>query len=207
MVYLFLADGFEETEAIGTADVLRRCGVEVQTLSVTGKRVVTGAHGIVVKADSLFRKNHILHSQGLVLPGGLKGTETLRSNPLLRLTLQQRAKQGELIAAICAAPIVLGAAGVLNGVHATCYPGLEDQLGGAIAHDSHYVVEDGNFITGCGPAATTYFAFAIAARIASPAIVAQVKREMLLDGYVQDDERQLTLNLNTPHAKATRKKR
>ncbi len=196
MVYLFLADGFEETEAFGTTDVLRRCGLEVQLLSVTGKRVVTGAHGIVVKADSLFRKNHILHSQALVLPGGLKGTETLRSNPVLRLTLQQRAKQGELIAAICAAPIVLGAAGVLEGVHATCYPGLASQLDGAIMHNTHYVVEDGNFITASGPAATVHFAFAIAKRLASPTIVAQVKKDMLFEGYTQPDTRNHTLEFN-----------
>ena len=72
MIYLFLADGFEDIEAIGTLDILRRCGLQVQTLSVTGKRVVTSARGLVVKADSMFRKNHLVHCEAIILPGGLK---------------------------------------------------------------------------------------------------------------------------------------
>lgn len=184
MVYLLLADGFEEIETIGTIDILRRCGLQVQTLSVTGKRVVNGAHGLIVKADSLFRKNHIVHCDALVLPGGSKGAETMYKNSILRLTISQQAHEGTLVAAICAAPMVLGAAGVLKGKHATIYPGLEQYIDGAIVHREALVVEHDNIITAAGPAATRLFAFAVARRLASnPSVVDQVERDMLYAGY------------------------
>lgn len=184
MVYLLLADGFEEIENIGTIDILRRCGLQVQTLSVTGKRVVNGAHGLIVKADSLFRKNHIVHCDALVLPGGSKGAETMYKNSILRLTISQQAHEGTLVAAICAAPMVLGAAGVLKGKHATIYPGLEQYIDGAIVHREALVVEHDNIITAAGPAATRLFAFAVARRLASnPSVVDQVERDMLYAGF------------------------
>lgn len=184
MVYLLLADGFEEIETIGTIDILRRCGLQVQTLSVTGKRVVNGAHGLIVKADSLFRKNHIVHCDALVLPGGSKGAETMYKNSILRLTISQQAHDGTLVAAICAAPMVLGAAGVLKGKHATIYPGLEQYIDGAIVHREALVVEHDNIITAAGPAATRLFAFAVARRLASnPSVVDQVERDMLYAGF------------------------
>ena len=184
MVYLLLADGFEEIETIGTIDILRRCGLQVQTLSVTGKRVVNGAHGLIVKADSLFRKNHIVHCDALVLPGGSKGAETMYKNSILRLTISQQAHEGTLVAAICAAPMVLGAAGVLKGKHATIYPGLEQYIYGAIVHREALVVEHDNIITAAGPAATRLFAFAVARRLASnPSVVDQVERDMLYAGF------------------------
>lgn len=184
MVYLLLADGFEEIETIGTIDILRRCGLQVQTLSVTGKRVVNGAHGLIVKADSLFRKNHIVHCDALVLPGGSKGAETMYKNSILRLTISQQAHEGTLVAAICAAPMVLGAAGVLKGKHATIYPGLEQYIDGAIVHREALVVEHDNIITAAGPAATRLFAFAVARRLASnPSMVDQVERDMLYAGF------------------------
>lgn len=184
MVYLLLADGFEEIETIGTIDILRRCGLQVQTLSVTGKRVVNGAHGLIVKADSLFRKNHIVHCDALVLPGGSKGAETMYKNSILRLTISQQAHEGTLVAAICAAPMVLGAAGVLKGKHATIYPGLEQYIDGAIVHREALVVEHDNIITAAGPAATRLFAFAVARRLVSnPSVVDQVERDMLYAGF------------------------
>ena len=184
MVYLLLADGFEEIETIGTIDILRRCGLQVQTLSVTGKRVVNGAHGLIFKADSLFRKNHIVHCDALVLPGGSKGAETMYKNSILRLTISQQAHEGTLVAAICAAPMVLGAAGVLKGKHATIYPGLEQYIDGAIVHREALVVEHDNIITAAGPAATRLFAFAVARRLASnPSVVDQVERDMLYAGF------------------------
>ena len=134
MIYLILADGFEEMEAIGTIDILRRCGLQVQTLSITGKRVVVSARGVIVKADSLFRKNHLIHCDALILPGGLKGAETMNKNAVLRLAISQQCHEGTIIAAICAAPMVLGTAGVLKGKHATIYPGMEEHIEGAICH-------------------------------------------------------------------------
>ena len=179
MVYVILADGFEDIEALGTTDILRRCGLQVQTLSITGKRVVTSAHDLVVKADSLFRKNHLDYCDALVLPGGSKGAETLLGNGILRLTLQHQFAKGALIAAICAAPMVLDAAGILKGKHATIYPTMRTYLSDAIYHDNAYVVEHDNVITGSGPAATPHFAFAIAKRLVkTPAAVDEVARQM-----------------------------
>ena len=181
-----LADGFEEIETVGTIDILRRCSLNVQTLSVTGKRVVTGAHGLIVKADSLFRKNHLIHCDAIVLPGGMKGAEAMYNNSVLRLAITQQAHEGTLIAAICAAPMVLGKAGVLKGKHATIYPGLESYIDGAIIHRESIVIEHDNIITAAGPAATRLFAFAIARRlVANPSIVDQVERAMLYGGLDQ----------------------
>lgn len=162
MIYLLLADGFEEIETLGTIDILRRCNLQVQTLSVTGKRVVVSARGVVIKADSLYRKNHMDNCEAIILPGGLKGAETLEKNVILRQTLQAFNEEGVLIAAICAAPMVLGTAGILDGKHATIYPGMEDHIQNAIYHHDGLVVIDGNIITACGPAATPMFAFSIA---------------------------------------------
>lgn len=181
---MFLADGFEEVEALGTVDILRRCGLQVQMLSVTGKRVVTSARQVVVKADSLFRKNHLIGCDALVFPGGLQSSETMRSNNVLRLAVQQQAKEGAIIAAICAAPMILGEAGVLKGKHATIYPGMEQHISGAIYHNDAFVVEHENFITGCGPAATRFFATAIARRLAlNPQHVDEVERDMCFTGH------------------------
>lgn len=180
MIYLFLADGFEDIEAIGTLDILRRCGLQVQTLSVTGKRVVKSAHGLIIKADSLFRKNHLTHCDALILPGGLQGASSMNKNSILKIAISQQAHEGTLIAAICAAPMVLGSAGVVKGKHITIYPGMEEFVDGAICHRDAYVIEHENLITAAGPAATPMFAFAIARRLAaSPEIVNKVEKGML----------------------------
>lgn len=195
MIYIFLADGFEDIEAIGTIDILRRCGLQVQILSVTGKRVVTSARGTIVKTDSLFRKNHLIHCDVLILPGGLKGAETMNKNSVLRLAVSQQAHEGTLIAAICAAPMVLGTAGILKGRHATIYPGMEEHIEGAIVHRDAYVVEHDNIITAAGPAATSLFAFAVARRLVSNVeIVDQVERDMLYTGFDESVKRVLRFN-------------
>lgn len=192
MIYLILADGFEEMEAIGTIDILRRCGLQVQTLSITGKRVVVSARGVIVKADSLFRKNHLIHCDALILPGGLKGAETMNKNAVLRLAISQQCHEGTIIAAICAAPMVLGTAGVLKGKHATIYPGMEEHIEGAIFHREAYVIEHDNVITAAGPAATRLFACAIARRLVSnPTIVEQIESDMLFEGYDKSQEQVL----------------
>lgn len=179
MIYLFLADGFEDIEAIGTIDILRRCGLQVQTLSVSGKRVVTSAHGVVIKADSIFRKNHLLNCDAMVFPGGLKGAESMAKNTILRQTIMQQAMQGTLIAAICASPMILGAAGVIRNKHVTIYPGMEEHVADGIYHNNAYVVEHDNFITASGPAATHYFAAAIARHLSPmPNVVDEVEHAM-----------------------------
>lgn len=189
MIYLFLADGFEEIETFGTIDILRRCGLEVEMLSVTGKRVVKSARGVIVKADNLFRKNHIIHCDAMVFPGGLKGAETMEKDSVLRLAISQQCHEGTLIAAICAAPMILGSVGILKGKHATIYPGMENFIEGAIYHQEGVVVEHDNIITASGPAATVNFAFSIAERLVIDAeTVKQVKQNMLFEGLVKNPE-------------------
>ena len=179
MIYLFLADGFEDVEAIGTIDILRRCGLQVQTLSVSGKRVITSAHDIVIKADSIFRKNHLLNCDAMIFPGGLMGATTMAKNSILCQTIMQQANRGTLIAAICAAPMILGAAGVVKNKHVTIYPGMESYVSEGIVHNNAYVVEHENLITACGPAATRYFATTIARHLLQDStIVEEVERGM-----------------------------
>ena len=179
MVYIMMADGFEELEAFGTIDILRRCGISVQTLSLTGRRVVEGSHGIVIKSDSLFRRNHMNDADAIVIPGGLKGAAALKSNQVLRQALAQHAVRGTVLAAICAGPTVLANAGVLRLRHVTCYPSLMSELGNVVFHKEAHVVRHDNIITGAGPAATSAFAFTIAEALVAPTVVAQVRKDML----------------------------
>lgn len=192
MIYLFLADGFEEIETFGTIDILRRCNLQVQTLSITGRRIVTSARGIVVKADSLFRKNHMPYCDALILPGGLKGAETMAKNTLLRAAIVQQAAQGVIIAAICAAPMVLGTTEVLKRKHATIYSGMESYIPNAIYHSDAFVVEHDNIITACGPAATHLFAVTIARKLVNNlSIVDEVERGMCYTGHTPTAEQVL----------------
>lgn len=161
MNYVFLADGFEEVEALATVDVLRRCGIEVQTVSINETRGVAGAHGINVTADCKMEDVDLSIADFLILPGGLPGATNLRDCEALQEVLKQHAAKGGNLAAICAAPMVLGGLGLLEGKEATCYPGFEKYMIGA-KPGSLPVVQDGNVITGKGPA----FAFAFGLKIA-----------------------------------------
>lgn len=179
MIHLFLATGFEEIEALATLDILRRCGLEVRTVSVTGTRLITGAHGIPVMADSLFRKKDIDVSDALILPGGMPGAKNLGACESLNRALVSHCQRGGLIAAICAAPMILGNLNLLNGRKATCYPGFEPYLKGA-ACSNDLVVVDGNVITGKGPGAVVDFAFAIAANFLDSVQLERLKFDMIL---------------------------
>jgi 4-methyl-5(b-hydroxyethyl)-thiazole monophosphate biosynthesis len=147
MVHLFLANGFEEIEALATLDILRRANIEVNTVSISGARMVKGAHGISVKADAIFRKGETEMSDCIILPGGMPGAENLRMHEGLRRTLKVQSKRGGYIAAICASPSIFGRRGILNGRDATAYPGFEDELKGATVVDAG-AVRNGHVITG-----------------------------------------------------------
>lgn len=148
MVYLFMADGFEEVEGLTVVDLVRRAGIELKTVSVMGRIEVTGAHGIEVKADCLF-EDMKEPAEMLILPGGVPGTPNLKAHKGLRQLICKSAEQGIYLAAICAAPTVYGELGLLKGKKATCYPGLENGLLGAeVVYDN--VAADGNFITSRG---------------------------------------------------------
>ena len=189
MVYVFLAEGFEEVEALTPVDILRRAGVEVKTVSVTDNYVVTGAHGISVMADTLISETSDSIPGGwndaqrlgqcdmMVLPGGMPGATNLWECQRLKDMLVQHAADGKPYAAICAAPLVLGRLGLLSGRRATCYPGFENELSGA-TYTAALVEEDGPVTTGCGPAAAMEFGFRLAARFADAATVAALREGM-----------------------------
>lgn len=178
MVYVFLAEGFEEIEAIAPVDILRRAGVEVKTVSISDDYVVTGAHGVSVMADTLIAQTadsvpggwndaqRLGECDMIVLPGGLPGATNLDACQRLRDMIMMHHGMGKPIAAICAAPMVLGHLGILQGKRATCYPGVETELTGA-EYTASLVEEDGHIITGCGPAAAMEFGYRLASRFVS----------------------------------------
>ena len=150
--YCFLADGFEEVEALAVTDVLHRSGVDVKLVSVTGQYQVESSHGIIIKAHELF-ENIEDDADLLFLPGGMPGTTNLAGHSGLCEMIKKHNERGGYIAAVCAAPSVLGINGLLKGKKATCYPGFEDKLYGAevcTADRSKRVVRDGNIITSRG---------------------------------------------------------
>lgn len=156
-VYVFLAEGFEEIEAITIIDVVRRGGIPVTTVSISADKQVAGAHGIDVVADKLFTELDFEDSEMLVLPGGLPGADNLQKFKPLTDLLCEKNKAGEKIGAICAAPKVLGAKGMLQGKEAVCYPGFEDQLAGAEVLTQTFVTSN-NITTSRGPATAISFA-------------------------------------------------
>ncbi len=155
MLYMFLADGFEETEAIGTLDVIRRAGIRACTVSVTGG-AVCGSHNILMIPD-IEKENIIFENMtGVILPGGMPGTLNLEGDETVRKAIKFCYENGFLIAAICAAPMILGKMGILDGKEAVCYPGFEEHLKGATVKKDLCVV-DGNIITAKGAGASMLF--------------------------------------------------
>lgn len=161
MNYLFLDNGFEEIEAITTIDLLRRAEIELTTVSVTGNAMVLGAHNIAVEADGLMDNMDFSDAGMLILPGG---ATKLDKCPALCDLLINHNEAGKMIAAICAAPSVLGKLGILRGKQATCYPGFEQYLGESYV--GGLVVESKNIITAKGPGLSSDFAFCIIEKLA-----------------------------------------
>ncbi|MDR3137927.1 MAG: DJ-1/PfpI family protein [Tannerellaceae bacterium] len=157
-VYVFLAEGFEEIEAVGTVDILRRSGIETILVSTGNSLQVTGAHSLTLSADVFLHE--ITDADAFILPGGLPGADNLFNNLDLRQRLLTHHAQHKLVAAICAAPFILGKLKLLQGRRATCYPGFEMQLEGATVTYAPVEV-DLPFITARGPAYVFPFALAI----------------------------------------------
>ena len=160
MIYVFLATGFEDIEAIAPVDIMRRAGLEVQTVSITGEEIVTSAHGVGIASDLLLSDVDFSSAEMLVLPGGLPGSTNLDACKPLTEAIKRYFESGGPIAAICAAPLVYGHLGLLKGRRATCYPGVERELKGA-TYTAAIVERDGNIITGKGPAAAFEFGYTI----------------------------------------------
>lgn len=178
-VYVFFADGFEEVEAFTSVDVLKRAGLNVEMITVTPGEIVTGAHGIPVLCDKNIVNCDFFDADLVVLPGGMPGAATLGECDDLRRLVLRFAEQGKPIAAICAAPMVLGKLGLLKGRKATCYPGFEQYLEGAVCTGA-MVEKDGNIITGKGPGAAMEFALAIVELLQGKEKVAELKEAMIV---------------------------
>lgn len=154
MLYMFLAEGFEETEAIGALDVIKRAGIDIKTVGI-GKKEITGSHGITVVAD--LEENEAAEApDGVILPGGMPGTLNLKESGFVRSNIEKCFESGKLIAAICAAPMVFGTMGLLKGKKATCYPGFEKYLEGC-EYTGALTERCGNIITGKGAGAAMLF--------------------------------------------------
>lgn len=158
---LILADGFEEIEALGTADVLRRLGLRVRLVGLSGRHV-TGSHHITVETEVTFEEASFSSADALILPGGMPGAANLLASEPLKQQIGLFTESGKIVAAICAAPAVLKAAGVAEGRRITGYPGCEKLAGGGFSFSEAMVERDGNIITGKGPGATFLFAAEIA---------------------------------------------
>ena len=178
-VYVHLATGFEEIEALTVIDVLRRADVDVESVSVTGELLVEGAHGIKVQADLPFEEADYDKAGMIVLPGGMPGTTNLGAHRGLMEKIDEFAKADRPLAAICAAPMILGEAGYLKGKRATIYPSMESHLKGAVVEGKD-VERDGNIITSKGPATAFKFALAIVEFIKGPEVAAAVSKGLLL---------------------------
>lgn len=177
-ILVFLAEGFEETEAIATIDVLRRGRIDVRTVSVTGDKTVKGAHAIPVVADYLLSDVDMDAAYALVLPGGMPGTLNLQSCEPLVAKVNEFGKAGKLIAAICAAPLILGHLGLLEGKEAVCYPGFEQELKGAVVPHDKTTVVAGNIVTSTGVISVLEFGLTLVGLIAGNEIKADVANQL-----------------------------
>ena len=178
MVYILLGEGFEEAEALVTADVLRRAELPV-CLAGIGGGMVTGSHNIVVKSDKAVEGITLSAGDMVVLPGGMGGVASIEnSQTAMALARQAREDPALWLAAICAAPTLLARAGLLgSGVHAVCYPGMEDELSaaGAVPQMDRPVVAEGSLITGRGPGAAFDFGLALVEALAGAETAEQIR--------------------------------
>lgn len=162
--YVFLTDGFEEIEGLTVVDILRRAGVDTQTVSIMGRKEITGSHRIALQADLVFEETSFEDGTLFVLPGGMPGTKHLGAHEGLTALLKKSAAEGKRLAAICAAPSVLGDLGLLEGKHAACYPGFEDRLRGARVEFTPVVTDD-NITTSRGMGTAIQFALSLVAQL------------------------------------------
>ncbi|HHV13522.1 MAG TPA: DJ-1/PfpI family protein [Clostridiales bacterium] len=181
-VYIFLANGYEEIEGLTVVDLLRRANIDVQMVSVTGDIFVTGSHQITSKTDILFEEADFTDGDMLVLPGGMPGTKNLKEHAGLDALLKDYKAGGKKLAAICAAPSILGSKGLLQDRCATCYPGFEKELSGARVMDEEVVV-DGNVITSKGMGTAIDFSLAIIEGLAGKAKAGEIARAIQFGHY------------------------
>ena len=177
MIYMFLAEGFEEVEALAPLDLIRRAGLEIKTVGV-GSKTVTGSHGISVTADITVDELADNTHDMVILPGGMPGTKNLDANETVHKAISDAIKNGAYVCAICAAPMILGKLGLLVGKKATCFPGFEEYLAGAIVTGDKVAV-DGRIITAKGMGAAIEFGLAIVAELKGKATADELSRAVM----------------------------
>lgn len=175
MVYVFLANGFEEIEALAFTDILRRAEIEVKTVSIYTESIVTGSHGIPVMADITLNDISDAEIEAVVLPGGMPGTLNLKDCAKVIELIRYAYDNGKYVGAICAAPMILGEMNLLNGRRATCYPGFEKYLSGAVATGAK-VECDNKIITSKGAGTASDFAHCF---------ITELKDEKLADKVIE----------------------
>lgn len=174
MLYMFFANGFEEVEAIAALDVIRRAGIDIKSVGV-GSKAVTGSHGITVVCDVTNDEiNSFDGVEGVILPGGMPGTTNLYADETVNKAVDYCAENNLLLAAICAAPLILGRKNLLDGKEAICFPGFEDELIGAAISDD-YVCTCDNIITARGMGSAVNFGVAIVAYFKGQDFAAELK--------------------------------
>lgn len=179
MIYVFLANGFEECEALAPIDILRRAGLEVMTVGVNDKTAY-GSHNIPVVCDITIDEATFDDLEAIILPGGMPGTINLENNQTVQDFIDYSNQNGLLIGAICAAPSILGHKGLLNDKKATCYPGFEKELIGA-AVSSRQVVRDENIITAKGAGAAFEFGFELLSYLEDEDEAEKLKKQMMFN--------------------------
>ena len=178
---IFMANGCEEIEGLAVVDLVRRTGaIEITMISTSDTKQVEGAHNITFMADALASEVNFDELDGVILPGGMPGTLNLGANETVNAVIKKFAAEGKMVAAICAAPSVLGAAGILEGRHATCYPGFEEKLNGAVALEDAVVI-DGHIITSRGMGTAIDFGLAIIWYLLDDETAEKVKNGIMYD--------------------------
>ncbi|MFA7173981.1 MAG: DJ-1 family glyoxalase III [Kiritimatiellia bacterium] len=176
-IFIPLAEGFEELEAIAVIDILRRAGLAVTTAALTSEKLVLGAHGVLIQADAVLDELDLGGFDAVILPGGGLGTENLLKDPRITGIVQGFNAEGKYVCAICAAPTVLAAAGVLAGLKGTCYPTCAVALGESYGNVP--VIADGNIITSQGPGTALLFGLVLAHHFAGEETARKVAKAML----------------------------
>ena len=179
MVYVLLGTGFEEVEAIAPVDLMRRAGIEVCTVGVTGKTVY-GSHNIGIEADIELHQMDLTDLEMIVLPGGLGGVASARASQGALDALKFAWENDKFVAAICAGPTVLADLGITDGKSATCYPGCEDSMGTAMVRDDVACIRDGKLITGASAGCATAFGLALNAALRGEAAAKTVQQQIVI---------------------------
>jgi 4-methyl-5(b-hydroxyethyl)-thiazole monophosphate biosynthesis len=179
MVYIHLAHGFEEIEAVTILDILRRGNVSAGFVAIGPDKRVMGAHNITVEADLLFEEANYETCEMILLPGGMPGTKNLASHGELVEKIKEFNLKGKLLGAICAAPMVFGQAGILDGRKATIYPGMEASISKA-KHSMDRVVRDGNIITSRGPGTAMEFGLVVLEALQGKNVAEELRKDLVL---------------------------